>query len=61
MNKRKERIRNHADHLYYRFEELICIRHDLEDIGCKAQAKKLDTIISKMEMVIHELVEKAEK
>lgn len=40
------------------FDELIHCMHDLEGCGCKAQEKKLDTIVGKLKNIIHELHEK---
>ena len=62
MAKLSEGRRRHADKVLERidvaFDELVHCMHDLEGCGCKAQEKKLDTIVGKLENVMYELHEK---
>ena len=45
--------------MYYSFDSLVASMHRLEEIRCKAEAKKLDTIVGKLENLCHQLTEKA--
>ena len=56
---RKRYIDKVTDRMDDAFTELVQCMHDLEGCcGCKAQAKKLDTIVGKLENVMHELHDK---
>lgn len=43
------------------FGELCDCQHELENCGCKAQWKKLDTITGKVENLLHELYDISQK
>ena len=63
MAKLNEGKRYHIDKILDRmdvaFDELVHCMHDLEGYGCKAQEKKLDTIVGKLENVMYEMHDKA--
>ena len=56
---RRAYVREVADRLDDAFDILVHCMHDIENCGCKAQEKKLDNIVGKLENVMHELYEKA--
>lgn len=57
---RGEAIKNIADDMYGdSFNQLVSAMHDLEELGCKAECKKLDTILGKLENLCNDLVDKA--
>ena len=56
---RRCEIDNISDDMYYSFGSLVANMHRLEEIGCKAEAKKLDTIVGKLENLCRQLTEKA--
>ena len=43
------------------FEKMVRYYHDLEELGCKAECKKMDTILGKLENLCHDFCDKARK
>ena len=41
------------------FYRLVSAMHDLEELGCKAECKRLDTILGKLERLCNDLSDKA--
>lgn len=41
------------------FMNLVHAMHELEELGCKAECRKLDTILGKLENLCNELADKA--
>ena len=41
------------------FLGLVSAYHDLEELGCKAECKKLDSLLGRLENVLNELSDKA--
>ena len=59
MNERVDKIKSIACLMSICMEDLIAMKHDLEYIGCKKTAKKVDTITDKLENIIYELNEQS--
>ena len=59
MNERADKIKNIAYLMNICMEDLIAMKNDLEYIGCKKTAKKVDTITGKLENIIYELNEQS--
>ena len=57
---RKGRITMIANDLFDTMTDMACWRNDLEGIGCKKEAKLLDTIVGKLNLLCEKLNEKAE-
>lgn len=57
---RGEEIKRIVDDMYGNsFNDLVSAMHDLEELGCKAECRKLDTILGKLENLCNDLVDKA--
>lgn len=57
---RGEEIRRIVDDMYdSSFDRIVSAMHDLEELGCKAECKKLDTICGKLENLCNDLMDKA--
>ena len=57
---RGEQIKRITDDMYGNaFDLLVSAMHDLEGLGCKAECKKLDTILGKLENLCNVLTDKA--
>lgn len=57
---RAEAISRIVDDMYGdSFNSLVSAMHDLEELGCKAECKKFDTILGKLENLCNELSDKA--
>ena len=60
MSDRADKLKNTAHTMLLDLEDLIAMKHDLEDLGCKKTAMKLDTVLGKLENIIYEVNKKAE-
>ena len=59
-SERAHEIKRVADDMYSNsFDCLVFAMHDLEELGCKSECKKLDTILSKLENLCNVLCDKA--
>ena len=58
MNDKANKLTGILNQLQINMEDLISIMHDIEDMGCKKTAKKLDTVTGKIENIIYELSDK---
>lgn len=59
---RKERnseIKKTVEEMYALFLDLVSYKDRLEGIGCKAEAKKLDTVVGKLENICLTLTDKS--
>ena len=57
---RGEEIKRIVDDMYSdSFNNLVAAMHDLEELGCKVECRKLDTIIGKLENICNDLSDKA--
>jgi hypothetical protein len=61
MTRRKEEISRIAERLFEMMMDTASYRNDLEEIGCKAEAKLLDTICSKLNILSEKLTDKVRK
>lgn len=58
MNDKANKLMGILNNLQINMEDLISIMHDLDDMGYKKTAKKLDTLTGKIENIIYELSDK---
>lgn len=59
-NERGKEIKIIVDHMYScSFMDLVSSMHELEELGCKAECRKLDTILGKLENLCNDLSDKA--
>lgn len=58
---RKEKIQRIADLIWYEFSDLLSYKNYLEEIGCMAEAKKLDTVCGKLYNLSNQLQNKCKK
>lgn len=58
MNDKANKLTDIQNMLQINMVDLISIMHDLEDMGYKKTAKKLDTVTGKIENIIYELSDK---
>lgn len=57
---RAAEIRRIVDDMYSdSYDRLVAAMHDLEGLGCKAESKKLDTIVGKLGNLCDSLIDKA--
>ena len=57
---RGEEIKRIVDDMYgSSFNDLVSAMHDLEELGCKTECRKLDTILGKLEKLCNDLADKA--
>ena len=59
-SERGQEIKRIVDDMYGNsFDRLVSAFHDLEELGCKKECKRFDTILSKLENLCNDLCDKA--